>query len=107
VHSGADFPVANPAEQNPYTQDFINDLPVGQSVVSAAATLTVIQGTDPNPSSHLKGPAFLTPGQPTFVSQIVGGLVAGNIYSLNMIAVSSAGFPVELYSLIPCEAVYT
>jgi hypothetical protein len=76
-------------------------------VTSATATLTLFQGTDPNPSSHLIGVAFLTPGQPTFASQIVGNLLAGNIYSLNIVAVSSAGFPVELYALIPCEAVYS
>jgi hypothetical protein len=88
-----------------YTLDLINDLPEGQTVVSATADLTVLEGTDPSPATHLIGPAFLTPSQPTFVSQQIRGLLAGNIYSLNVVAVSSAGFTVELYAFIPCLAV--
>lgn len=105
MHCNMDFPPANPADDNVYTIDFINEWADGITISNASATLTVFQGTDASPSSHLVGPAFIT--APTFASQQIRGLVAGNIYSLNIIAVSSDGFQYELYALLPCQAVYS
>ena len=104
MHTNADFPPANPNETQPYSIDFINDLPVGQTIIGANVTLTTYQGTDSNPSSHLIGS---TPSQiiSTIVTQIIGNLVAGNIYSLNIVAISSNGFTYELYAFIPCQDV--
>lgn len=80
----------------------VNDLPVGQTVSAATVTLTVYQGTDSNPSSHLYGTPEI---QGTMVVQNVGNLVAGNIYSFNVSATSSGGYTYELYSFIPCQDV--
>lgn len=107
MHTGIDFPVCNPADTQPFTIDFLNDLPTGELVVAATVTLTVFQGTDANPSVHIIGtvPSAITSGR--FVSQILQGLIAGNIYSLNMIATTTSGYTIELYALLPCAAVYS
>jgi hypothetical protein len=110
LHCGADFPVANPSDFQPYTLDFVNDLPVGQYVQNAVVTMTLFDGTDPNPNSHVIGSPQVTPngaGINTMVLQRVGGMLAGNIYSINMVATSNQGFTMELYALIPCEAVFS
>jgi hypothetical protein len=110
MHTNADFPPANPVEVQPYTIDFINDLPTGQFVLGAAVTISLFQGTDPSPNSHIVGSPQITAnpaGVNTMILQRVGGLLAGNIYSLNMVATTSVGFEIELYALIPCVAVYS
>jgi hypothetical protein len=110
VHCGVDFPVANPADFGPYTIQFDNDLPTGEFVNGVTVTMTLFDGTDPNPNSHLIGSPQITPnlaGVNTWVLQRVGGLLAGNIYSINMVATSNQGFTMELYALIPCEPVYS
>ncbi len=69
-------------------------------------TLTVFSGDDPDPMSHVVGSYFISLDTNTGVTQVIRNLVAGSVYSLNIVAVSSTGFTVELYALIPCEAVY-
>lgn len=65
-------------------------------------TLTVRTGTDASPSSHLIG-SYSIDG--TSVVQRINGLVAGNVYTLLMVATTSTGESLSLFSHIPCEAV--
>ena len=69
-----DFPVSNTADNQPYSIDFVNDVQNGETVQSATVTLTLFNGTDPNPNGHLQGPYSLFNG--TIVTQ--GALINEN-----------------------------
>lgn len=104
MYAGTDFPPATPADDQPYTIDFINDLQTGETITSATVTLLLEQGVDPDPSSHLPSSYFITNG--TMVSQRVRGLIAGNIYTLSITANGSLGFSDNLFSRIAVQAVF-
>lgn len=105
MYLGSDMSPADPGESNGYTLDWINDIPDGQTIVSIdSVSLTVRDGTDPDPSSHLIGPAILIPDTQGY--QVIRGLLAGNVYTLQMMGVTSGGLQVSIWTHIPCEEVY-
>lgn len=65
---------------------------------------TVKEGSDPDPSAHLGGSPIII--DDTQIYQIVRGLLAGNVYTLQFVVLTDAGLLVSGYSHIPCEAVY-
>ena len=69
--------------------DFINDLDIGDSVVSATSNLTVQTGYDPSPSSRLFGAPLVLSS--TSAAQSVGNLLPGVTYILQIIATTSQG----------------
>lgn len=108
-----DFDVADPGEDEFYGIDFVNDMPstggVADTISAATVTLIVKIGPDPSPSSHLIGSYIILDGpggNPTVVAQRIRGLLAGNIYTLQIVVVTSGGSNVSLWANIPCEPVY-
>lgn len=84
--------------------DFTNDLDTGDSVFTATANLTVQTGTDPSPSSHLIGAPLVLPSN--VVLQGVGNLLPGVTYILQIVANTTQGDSLSLYSRIPCRPIY-
>lgn len=101
---GRDFDPSDVGESEYFTLDFINDLPEGQTISAVqSVTLTVMQGDDSDPSSHLIGAAIINDS--TQVMQLIRGLAAGNIYKLQVFVVTSTGLVQSGFAHIPCEAV--
>lgn len=103
MHTGRDYDPSDPGENEVYAIDFVNDLPTGSTIAGATVALTVQTGSDPSPSSHLIGGYFVVG---TVVSQQISGLLAGNVYTLQIVITTSGGGSISLWAHIPCEAVY-
>jgi hypothetical protein len=112
MYVGRDFDVANPTECEVYSIDFGNGLQSGESINVASITMTVFQGLDSNPSSHLSGsPAISLSG--TVVSQRrIGGsgapggnLLAGVTYTITYTVTTNLTNVITLYSRIPCRSI--
>lgn len=110
AYVGRDFDPANPTESEVYSLDFVNELDPGEVINSVSSvTMTVFQGTDANPTSHLAGgPAI----NGTIVSQRVGGpsapggnLIAGVTYTIAYTVSTSFTNLITLYSRIACRAI--
>lgn len=109
MYVGRDFDPVNATESETFSLDFVNDLDTGETISSASVTLTVFQGTDMNPSSHLAGSPVISG---TKVSQRIGGpaapggnLTAGVTYILAFTVSTSLTNARTLYSRIPCLAI--
>ena len=102
MYVGADYSPADNPENELYGLDFVNDLPVGDSITGGVVNLTLYSGTDPSPSSHLAG-GFSVNG--TAVVQRIRGLIAGNIYTFNVVVSTQQGNNISLFAHIPCEPV--
>ncbi len=101
---GRNFDPANTVESQVYGFDFINDLADGDSLSSVTCNLTVQQGVDATPSARLIGlPSVYSS---TIGIQRISGLVEGTVYTFQMIALTSFGNTLSLYSHIPSQAVY-
>jgi hypothetical protein len=56
MYVGRDFDPANPTESKVYSLDFVYTLQSGETINSVTSIdLTVFQGMDANPNSHLTG----------------------------------------------------
>jgi hypothetical protein len=56
MYVGRDFDPANPTESEVFSLDFVNTLQLGETINSVTSIdLTVFQGVDANPNSHLTG----------------------------------------------------
>jgi hypothetical protein len=73
--------------------DFISQLGVNETILTATCTCNVYTGTDPSPSSMIDGVALVTG---TVVSQLVTGGVVGTIYELLASVTTSLGQTLEL-----------
>jgi len=104
VYVGRDFPPAEQTESDVYGLDFINDLDVGEQIVSSTWYLTVTDGTDPNPQFHLQGPSKLYTTDdntmPTATIQRIGGLWAGVTYKARAEVTTDFGNIKSLWSHI-------
>ncbi len=103
MHTIRDFDVADPEDDQFYGIDFVNDLADGDSIVSATVSLTLKSGNDPNPSSHLGSSAFIVG---TIVEVRIMGLLAGNVYTLQIVVATTLNDRVSLWANIPCQAVF-
>ncbi len=103
MYVGRDFDPANTTESEVYSLDFTNELGSGETLMSVTATaLTVLQGTDADPSSHLSGSSSISG---SIVSQRVANLTVGVTYTLAFTALTSASNYITLYSRIACLSV--
>jgi hypothetical protein len=102
TYAGRDFDPANPTESEVFSLDFANMLQSGETINSATIALTVVQGMDPKPNSHLAGDLRIFG---TVVSQRVGGLVAGVTYSFSITVNTSYSNVITLFSRIACRPV--
>ena len=97
------------AESELRTLDFVNDLDAGETLTSATWFLTVIQGVDATPSTHLSGAATLvTPAgttRQTATQQRIAGLLPDVTYTARAVAVTSLGNTKSLWAHIQGEPV--
>ena len=100
MYVGRDFDPAAPTESEVFTLDFVNDLTDGDSIVSAAVTLTVNEGVDATPSSRLNGTYGVTG---TKVMQRLTGLLSGVLYCLSITITTANGNDIELNSHVQSQ----
>lgn len=102
IYCGRDFSPAQQNESELYGLDFVNDLVAGEALTSAAWTLTVTNGVDGTPSSHLIGsPTLVTPDGTTVqteTDQRIQGLLPDVTYAVQAVAVTNKGNTKTLYS---------
>lgn len=99
---GSDFSVMDTGENEVFGLDFVNDLPMGDSILSVVFSLTVRPGygADPSPSSRLNG----TPGfSGTTALQRLSGLLPGVTYILQAVIQTALGNTISLWSHIPTQ----
>jgi hypothetical protein len=105
MYVGRDFDPANPTESEVFSLDFVYTLQSGETINSVTSIdLTVFQGMDANPNSHLTGNPIVS-GK--VVSQRVGGLVAGVTYTFSITVNTSPPLSnvITLFSRIACRPV--
>ena len=68
--------------------NYISDLAVGETVVSASVVATIYSGTDPTPAAIINGAASIT--TPEVTQGVIAG-VLGVTYLLTCTALTSAG----------------
>lgn len=78
------------AEEKPVTFPFAGEVPAGETISSVQTEVTVVQGTDNNPSGILVGQPV--PFQNLDVLLRVRAAVAGVRYHIRVIVTDSAGF---------------
>ena len=97
---GGQYSARSPGEARVFSFDFFNDLAAGDSIASAATTLTVYQGADPNAATLLIGsPTILNGlGTNTVVAQKIGtnvnnatGFLPGVVYRWTITAQTALG----------------
>lgn len=69
-----------------FTFDYYNLLSIGETLVSAAVSVTVSTGTDANPSAMLDGAPQIQGSQ---VLQLLQGGLSGVTYNLNCLVTTS------------------
>ena len=102
MDTGRSWDVANPTESQAYSYDFVNDLNASETINSVTFALTVFDGTDNNPSSHLSGDPGITG---TIVTQRVQYLTAGVTYILAATVTTSQSNIITLSAKLPCQAI--
>lgn len=81
-------PAKKPSERESFAFNFAQLLPAGVTIASAVWTVTVVQGTDSNPSAMVSGSPLI---QGSKVSQLIIGGVDGVEYCLSCQATFSDG----------------
>ena len=100
IYAGRDWDIQDVGESELFGLDFVNDLPTGDSLSTVAWTLTVAEGTDPAPNTHLDG----LPGTSgTIALQRLSGLLPNVRYILKATASTALGNTIILYSHVACE----
>ncbi len=100
MYVGRDFDPANSTESEVYSLDFVNDLASGETLSSVSSVgLTVFQGTDASPSSHLSGSSSISG---TVVSQRLATLTSGVTYTLSFNVLTSQSNTITLFSRVAC-----
>lgn len=93
---GEDFTVCDVGEVEVYCIDFVNDLPTGDTLISAVWACSVSSGTDPNPSARLSGVPQIF--NPTKTTQLIIGGLAGVSYILQAVVQTTQGNTLSLWS---------
>ena len=94
-----DYDPQNPGETEVFGMDFVNELSVGETIVSASVTLQVVTGTDATPQTHVNGSATISLSK---VSQSIGGLLVNVTYRVIFTVVTNKGQTIILYSHVRC-----
>lgn len=97
---GRDFTIFDPTETRTLAFDFVRDFRPGETIVSSVWTITLRDGTDPDPAAHLIG---ISTNLGTVSSHVVSGLVPNTIYILKADAVTSLGNTISLYAHARCQ----
>lgn len=109
MYAGRDFSPAEQTESLIYGLDFCNDVSEGEVLTGVAWELTVREGVDPAPMSHLVGaPALVTPEgttAQTATTQRIAGLLPDVLYTAQAIATTSLGNTFSLWSHISGQPV--
>ena len=109
AYAGRDFSPAEEAESQTYGLDFVNDLQEGESITEAVWELTVREGADPFPSSHLIGdPILVTPTGTTVQTatmQRIEGLLPDVRYTVRAVVMTSLDNKLSLWSHVQGEPV--
>jgi hypothetical protein len=103
MYVGRDFDPSDTGESERYTLDFVNDLQVGDTIVSATWTCEVAAksaGSDAAAVSRIDGPAVYVG---TKTTQRVSGMVPGVIYCLTATVVTTLNDTVSLWSHVECK----
>jgi hypothetical protein len=101
--AGTFSPPASPGEQQSFSIDFSAQVPAGQTISSASATLSVKFGDDGDAASRLIGQAAVT-GKT--LSQVVSGLLPATTYILTLTAtLAPSGSVLVNYAYLHCAAI--
>ena len=87
MYCGRDYAPAQQGESEVYGYNFVNDLATGDSIAGSVWALTVVEGTDANPSSHLINAPWVESA--TLVNQRISGLLAGVTYAVQITATTA------------------
>jgi len=82
-----------PQEEDSFGFDYTDLLSAGETIVSAAITIDVIDGVDPTPSAMISGTPTIA--GPIVSIKLVGG-VEGVLYCIHCLATCSTGLKKEL-----------
>jgi hypothetical protein len=97
------------AESEVFGLDFVNDLDEGETLTGATWNLTVIQGTDATPNTHLSGsPTLVIPDgttRQTATQQRITGLLPNVTYTAQAVVTTSSGNTKSLWSHIRGEPI--
>ena len=99
MYVGRDYDPANPDESEVYGLDFTNYLARGETILTATSDLTVFEGTDADPTSHLSGSPSVSGAT---VSQRLLTLTSGVTYTLSFTAVTTMSNTLTLFSRVAC-----
>lgn len=109
MYAGRDFSPMETAESEVFGLDFVNDLIAGEILTGATWTLTVIQGVDATPNTHLSGtPTLVTPAgtsRLTATEQRISGLLPNVTYTAQAVVTTSNGNTKSLWSHIRGEPI--
>jgi hypothetical protein len=98
MYVGRDWdPIDTGFEDDVFTLDFVNDLNSGETISSVAATIAVVQGTDPTPASRLSGAASFSGSKCSQAVDVRGG-PSGVQYRLAMTVATNQRVAVTLWS---------
>jgi hypothetical protein len=95
-----EFHQADSDESEIYAFDFRRDLVLGESITSVSFELVVIDGVDASVASRLVGLPTISGSQ---VRQRVAGLLAGNTYKLEALAVTNQSNTKSLWGRVSCK----
>jgi hypothetical protein len=103
MYVGRDFDPSDTGESERYTLDFVNDLQVGDTIVSAIWTCEVAAksaGADSGAASRVDGAAV---NSGTKTTQRITGMQPGVIYCLTATVVTTLQDTVSLWSHVECK----
>ena len=99
MYVGRDYDPANPDESEVYGLDFTNDLASGETILTVTSDLTVFDGTDADPTSHLSGSPSVSGAT---ASQRLVDLTSGVTYTLSFNVVTTMSNTLTLFSRVAC-----
>jgi hypothetical protein len=105
--AGTFTPGPDPGAAEPFSIDFSAQIAEGDSIVSATATLTELNGIDPTPSGCIISPPIISG---TVVTQQLGGAApggfqAGSLYVWEVVVTTAQGSVLPNFAHIPCEGI--
>lgn len=105
MYAGSDYSPSDNPEVEPYSLDFVNDLPSGDTISTAAWTVTVAndsQVIDPSPSARFIGGPFISG---TVVTGKFSAFVTGCKYVLQCTVQTAQSNQLILYSHVTAEVI--
>ena len=107
MYAGRDYDPAEIDESQVFGLDFVRDIPETAVLIAATWSLTLISGTDSDPSIHLIGPASLVIPKGsirlTGTQQRIAGLLPNCVYNARALVTTNEGDTVALNSHIAGE----